>query len=200
MEVKAVLFDLDGVLIDSADAWFQVLNDALKDFKLGPLSRKNFEKRFGFPIERDLEDLFIGKTEKEVVKRYDKYFRKRKDLVKLFPNVAEILEDFRSRKLKIALISNSTRAIVNSIINNYKLRKYFDVVIAMEDVKHRKPAPDSVLKACRLLKVKPQNAIFIGDTIIDMTAGKRAGCVTVGDKIDGDYGIKKLKKILKIIK
>jgi len=147
-----------------------------------------------------LEDLFIGKTEKEVVKRYDKYFRKRKDLVKLFPNVAEILEDFRSRKLKIALISNSTRAIVNSIINNYKLRKYFDVVIAMEDVKHRKPAPDSVLKACRLLKVKPQNAIFIGDTIIDMTAGKRAGCVTVGYKIEGDYGIKNLKEILKIIR
>lgn len=200
MEVKAVLFDLDGVLVDSADAWFQVLNDALKDFKLDSLSRKNFEKRFGFPIERDLEDLFIGKTENEVVKRYDKYFRKRKALVKLFPNVAEILEDLKKKKLKTALISNSTKFIVMSILNHYNLKKYFDVVIAMEDVKHRKPSPDSVLKACELLKVKPQNAIFIGDTIIDMVAGKKAGCVTVGYKINGDYGIDKLKKVLKILK
>ena len=69
----------------------------------------------------------------------------------------------------------------------------------MEDVKRRKPAPDSVLKACRLLNVKPKDAILIGDTENDMIAGKRAGCATVGYKIRGDFRIKNLKDILKLI-
>ena len=70
----------------------------------------------------------------------------------------------------------------------------------MEDVKRRKPAPDMILKACRKLNIKPKNAIIIGDTKNDIISGKRAGCVTVGYEIKGDYKIKNLKEVLKIIK
>ena len=199
MEVKAVLFDLDGVLVDSLDAWFYVFNDALNYFGLKALKKKDFSRSFGKPIEYDLKNYFVGKTEREVMRQYNKFFKKRKGYVKLFPQSAEVLKNIKKRKLKLGLISNSTKFIVMSVLNHYKLRKYFDVIIAMEDVKNRKPAPDSVLKACRLLKVKPQNAILIGDTMNDMIAGEKAGCVTVGYKIEGDYKIDELKNIEKLL-
>lgn len=199
MEVKAVLFDLDGVLVDSLDAWFYVFNDTLEHFGLNKLKKEEFSKSFGKPIEYDLKNHFTGKTEQEVMQQYNKFFKKRKDYVKLFPHSAEVLKNIRKRKLKLGLISNSTNFIVMSVLNHYKLRKYFDVVITMEDVKHRKPAPDSVLKACRLLKVSPKNAIFIGDSINDVIAGKSAGVVTIGYKIEGDYRINELKKVLKFV-
>ena len=69
----------------------------------------------------------------------------------------------------------------------------------MDDVKRRKPAPDMILKACKMLKVKPKNTILVGDTINDMIAGKRAGCVTMGYKIKGDYTVNNLRKIERFI-
>jgi len=70
----------------------------------------------------------------------------------------------------------------------------------MDDVKRRKPAPDMILKACKILKVKPKNTILVGDTKNDMIAGKRAGCITVGYKMMGDYRIDKLYSITRFLK
>ena len=84
-------------------------------------------------------------------------------------------------------------------MRNFKLKKYFGAIITMNDVKKGKPAPDMVLKACKILKVSPKNTILVGDSMNDMIAGKRAGCVTVGYKIKGDYRIERLKEIEKFI-
>ena len=199
MEVKAVLFDMDGVLVDSINAWFYVYNDSLKHFGLKELSKEEFSKGFGSPIEHDIKNNFIGKTVKEVAESFDRYFKRRKGLVKIFPQSKKVLENLEKRKIKLALLSNSTKFIVLSILKHHKIHKYFDVIVAMEDVKRRKPAPDMILKACKKLGVKPINAIIVGDTQNDMIAGKRAGCVTVGYKINGDYGINNLKEIEKFI-
>ncbi|MBI2654329.1 HAD family hydrolase [Candidatus Woesearchaeota archaeon] len=198
-EVKAVLFDLDGVLVDSLDAWFNVFNDSLKHFGFKKLTKKQFTKDFGAPIEYDVKKHFIGKTIREVEPQYNENFKRRKNLVKLFPQAIKVLRKLKQGKLKTALLSNSTRFIVNTILNHYKLKKYFDVIVTMDDVKRRKPAPDMILKACKKLKVKPQNTILIGDTKNDMVAGKRAGCVTVGYKVKGDYRVDALREIERFI-
>ena len=197
--IKAVLFDMDGVLVDSLDAWFHTYNDALKSFGFKELGKKEFAKGFGSPIEQDINDHFIGKTVKEVANRYNANFIKRKKLVKIFPESKKILSELKKRKIKLALLTNSTTFIALSILKHHKIRKYFDVILAMEDVKKRKPAPDMVLKACKKLGVKPKNAIIVGDTMNDMIAGKRAGCITVGYTIKGDYMVDKLKEIYKLI-
>ena len=186
-EVKVVLFDLDGVLVDSMRAWFYVFNDTLRHFGFKKLMKKNFAKGFGSPIEQDIKNHFTGKTITEVVNCFDMYFKKRKNLVKIFPESKKVLSSLKKRSIKLALLSNSTRFIVLAILNHFKIRKYFDVVLTMQDVKSRKPAPEMVLKACKKLVVKPENAIVVGDTKYEMIAGRRAGCVTVGFKINGDY-------------
>ena len=133
------------------------------------------------------------------MKQYNKFFKKRKGFVKLFPQSAGVLKSVKKRRLKLGLISNSTRFIVMSILNHYNLKKYFDVIMAMEDVKNRKPAPDMILKACKILEVSPKNTIIVGDTSNDMIAGKMAGCIMVGYRIDGEYRINNLKEIEKFI-
>lgn len=199
MEVKAILFDMDGVLADSIDAWYFVINDTLEHFGFDKISRAKFERRFGASIESDVKTLYVGKSIREVERVYNLKFRNRKKYVKLFPQSKSVLKALKNKKLKIGLLTNSTNKITFSILNHFKLRKYFDVILTMNDVKRRKPAPDMVLKACRILRVTPKNTILIGDTSNDMIAGKRAGCVTVGYKIRGNYRIDELKYILKFV-
>ncbi|HLG23800.1 MAG TPA: HAD family phosphatase [Candidatus Nanoarchaeia archaeon] len=199
-EVKAVLFDMDGVLVDSVDAWFHVFNDTLSKFGREKLSRKNFENGFGSPIQRDMKVHFKGRTIDEVIKSYNQSFVKRKKLVKLFPHSLPVLREMKRKKIKTALITNSSRGIAFAILNHFKLRKYFNAVVTIQDVKNGKPAPDMPLLACRKLKVSPRQSIQVGDTQNDMVAGKKAKCITVGYKTKGDFTIRKMEEILEIIK
>ena len=197
--VEAVLFDLDGVLVDSFNMWFYVFNDTLKHFGIKELSRKQFRKDFGAPVEHDMKKYFIGRTVKEVKNVYIENFLKRKKYTKLFPQSIEVLKNIRKRKIKLGLITNSTGFIAHNILKYFGLKKYFDTIVTMDDVRRGKPAPDMVLKACKKLKINPLKTILIGDTKNDMIAGKRAGCITVGYKIKWDYKVGSLKDILNII-
>lgn len=198
-EVKAVLFDLDGVLIDSSYAWIRAFNDALVHFGLNPISKKEFSKIFGNPIEKDKEMFFKKQSIREIESAYNFYFKKRQNHVILFPEVISVLKKLKSKRIKIGLITNSTKEIAYGNLNHFKLKKYFDAVVTMNDVKKRKPNPEMILKACRILNVNPRNTILVGDTKNDMIAGKRAGCTTVGYKVKGDYRINRLNEILKTL-
>lgn len=198
-KIKAVLFDLDGVLVDSKDAWFHVINDTRRYFGLKPISEKKFKKGFGAPIEYDAKVLYNGKPVNVIEEFYNLDFSKRAKHVKLFPQSKITLNKLKNKKIRLGLISNSTTIIVSAILGRFRLKKYFSAIVTMDDVKRRKPAPDMVLKACKMLKVKPKNTILVGDTKNDMIAGKRAGCVTVGYKVKGGYIITNLKEIERFI-
>ena len=198
-EVKAVLFDMDGVLVDSLDAWLCVFNDTRRCFGLMPVPKKEFIRDFGAPIEHDVKKYFHGKTIKEVEDVYNSKFRQSIEYIKLFPESISVLKILEKYNIKVGLITNSTRFITLAILNHFNLKKYFDVVVTMDDVKKRKPAPDMVLKACKTLKVMPKNTILVGDTMNDIIAGRRAGCVTVGYKVKGDYRIDDLDEIVDIV-
>ena len=194
-DIKAVLFDLDGVLVDSLDAWFYVFNDSLGSFGFGKLSKKEFTRDFGAPIEKDVKKHFRGKTVKEVESAYNACFNKRAKYVKLSAQAKNVLQKLKNKNIKIGLVTNSTSLITLAILRHFKLTGYFDVILTMNDVRRGKPHPDMALKACKMLKVSPKCALLVGDTQNDMLAGKRAGCFTIGYKTKGDLEIKKLNEI-----
>ena len=196
--VKVVLFDMDGVLIDSIDAWFQVVNDTLKHFGYKPFTFEYFNKNFGTPIEQDAEQNYGGRNPEEIADFYDKRFKNRLNKVKLFNGTIPTLKILKRQKIKIALITNSTEYITYLILNHFKIKKYFSAIVTAADVKHGKPSPDLIFEACKRLKVSPKNAILVGDSKYDMIAGRRAGCTTIGYKIKGDYKINQLSEVLKI--
>jgi len=197
-KVKAVLFDLDGVLVDSKNAWFHVFNDTLKHFGVKPVSKKWFSKIFGNTIEKNIK-IFIKITTKEANKLAIKYFAKNRKYVRVFPNSVNVLKKLSNNNVKMALITNTPKRILVPTLRHYKLKKYFKAIVTVDDVKRGKPAPDMALKACRMLKVRPKNTILVGDTKNDMIAGKRAECITVGYKINGDYKVSRLISITEFL-
>ncbi len=197
-EVKAVLFDLDGVLVDSLDAWYYTYDDIIRHFKVKPIPKKEFKNIFGNTIEANVRRI-VKITTKEANKLAVKYFNKNKAYVKFFPETKSVLKKLSNSKVKIALITNTPNKILILVLKHHKIKKYFNAIVTIDDVKKGKPAPDMVLKACKLLRVKPENTILVGDTKNDMLAGKRAGCITVGYKTDGDYRINNLQQIEKFI-
>ncbi len=199
-EVKAVLFDLDGVLVDSIGAWFYVFNDTLKLFGKTAMPRRQFARIFGMSIDR-ASRLYFGSADiKQVEHAYNNFFEKRLRNIRIFKSTAPALGKIKKTGIKTALITNSQKTLVHKILRKFKLVKYFDAIVTMDDVRHGKPSPELVFKACRKLKVSPANAVLVGDTKNDMLAGKRAGCITIGYRINGDYKINRLSSMTKFIK
>ncbi len=197
--VKAILFDMDGVLVDSIESWFRLFNKALKYFGRKEFTWQQFlDEVWGGPIERDAKK-FFGKTVDEVKKFYFDNFNSFKRNLKLFPNTEETLTKLKNKKLKLGIVTNTPKKQANKLLNYLKLEKYFDVVVGGDEVKNGKPAPDLILLACKRLKIKPKDSIYVGDANVDIIAGKKAKCFTVGFKIDGDKKINNLKELIKVI-
>ncbi len=197
-KVKAVLFDLDGVLIDSIDAWHHTYNGIIAHFNKHPVSKKGFRKIFGNTIEKNVK-MIVDISAKEANRLAITYFKENIGRIRIFPQTKNVLEKLSNMGIKIALITNTPKKILMPVLKRYKIKKYFDAVVTIDGVKKGKPAPDMALKACKMLKVSPKNAILVGDTKNDMLAGKRAGCMTVGYKVNGDYRINKLSSMTRFL-
>ena len=193
---KAMLFDMDGVIVDSFDAWWDALNYSIKHFNQQEISKKKFfEIYWGHDLYDNLEKMNLSL---EVGKFCNSIYYKYTDKVKLYPMVKDTLEKLYSYKKSV--ITNTPRDCTIQILKNNDIEKYFNFVITSSEVSKGKPSPEIVYNACKKMKVKPEDAVLIGDTDSDMKAGRAAGCITIGIKIDGDYKIDTLSDIKDIIK
>jgi len=197
--IKAILFDMDGVLVDSVEAWFKLFNKTLKHFGKKEFTWKHFMKKvWGGPIERDAEEFFETSVD-EVIKYYFDNFDYFKRNLKLFPNVRETLKELKDRNFKIALVTNTPNKQAGKLLDYMKLKDYFDTVVGGDEVKNGKPAPDIMLEACKRLGVSPKDAAVVGDTSADMASAKNANCFSIGFRIDGDKKIDDLKEVIKYV-
>lgn len=198
--VQAVLFDLDGVLIDSEEAWFNVFNKTRQRYKMPKVARDEFHNNiWGISFENA-----AGKYLKsaDVAKLREYYFSQVKEFLSktsIIYAADEALAGLKKRQFKTAIVSNTNHKIVEEMLAHHSLAKYFDAVVGGDDVKKGKPEPDSILEACRQLDVQPQNAVMVGDTVNDSEASKAAGTVFVGYKISGDYKINNLTELLMLV-
>lgn len=197
--VKAILFDLDGVLVDSIEAWFKLFNESLKHFRKKEFTWKKFlDKVWGGPIERDAKE-FFGRPVEDIRKFYFDNFNEFKRNVKLFPNAIEVLKELRKRNLKIGLVTNTPRKQANKLLEHLKLAEYFDAIVGGDEVKNGKPAPDMIFEASKRMGINPIEAVLIGDTTKDIQSCKNAGCLSIGFRIDGDKRINNLKELMEVI-
>jgi len=198
--VKAVLFDMDGVLVDSLDAWFKLFNRTLKHFGKDEFTWEHFmDKVWGGPIERDAEE-FFGRSVEEIISFYYDNFDFFKKNLKLFPHTKETLKELKNSGLKLGLVTNTPRKQADKLLAYLKLKEYFDVIVGGDEVKNGKPAPDIVLEACKRLDVDVKDVLLVGDTEMDILSGRNAGCVSIGFKMDGDERIDDLLELIRFLK
>lgn len=195
LKPSAILFDMDGVLVDSLNSWWVSLNDALKAYNHKEITRDEFIKKYwGHDLHYNLEKMGLNH---KILKFCNTAYSNHVDDVKIYPDAKSILNKLRNYKKGI--ITNTPKDCTIQILKNLDLEKYFDVIITVDEVSIGKPSPEIVLKACKFLKVQPKDVLLVGDTKSDIEAGRSAGCNIVGIKIKADYTINKLSDLVTII-
>lgn len=197
--IKGIIFDLDGVLIDSFCAWHKLLNYALKSFNKKTLSKKEFEKFWGQGMEKDIEILLPEITISELQKFYEENFIKFSNYVKIFPETKFVLKKIKEKNILISIASNSAPKIVDYSIRATKIDGFIDYYVGASNSTKGKPEPDILLKILEHLKLKNEEVIFVGDSLFDIEAGKKANVKTVGIGIKGDFRISKLSKLEELL-
>jgi len=207
-KIRAVLFDIDGTLLDTFDFIYGAFEHAFDVHGIPRLPREEISQLMGGPLEEVYSKMAPGHDAATLAETHRQFQENNLHLTKPFPDTIKVLDALKQKGLKLAAIT--TRSIRTSVLSLEQngIAHYFDVVISAEDVVHPKPDPEPLWKALDTMEIKPFDAIMIGDTRVDILAGKNAGTKTVaalygfgGERLrelQPDYAIWELRQVLNL--
>jgi phosphoglycolate phosphatase len=182
--VRAVLFDLDGTLLDTAPDLADALNYVLQQEQRQPLSFEIIRPavsngaeglmRLGFGDSLDKEK--SEQLRKELIAYYQENLCKK---TTLFDGMSELLTAFKWRKISWGIVTNKPAYLTGPLTEKLGLNRQTDCIISGDTTAHSKPHPEPILHACKQLNRTPNECIYIGDAQRDIEAGNRAGMRTV---------------------
>jgi pyrophosphatase PpaX len=178
-EIVATLFDIDGTLLDSTEFVYQAYEHAFRFYSLPAKTRHELVQVMGKPLEEAYRLLAPGADALALCEAHRAFQLEHLHLPLAFPHSKETLHRLKRAGKKIAAVTTRQRTSSKTLALT-GLLPYIDVVISGEDSTHPKPHPESLLKALQKLAVAPQRAVMIGDTKVDILAGKNAGVRTIG--------------------
>lgn len=183
--LEAIIFDMDGVLVDSEYTYFQ--------------SKSQILKEAGHEVEESYHFQFMGTTSEYMWEQMKQEFSLplsvpeyvqemtalrqamiKRDGVRVIPHVQAFVKRLSEAGLKLAVASSSSLAEIKVNLAEIGVAEYFSEVVSTEEVKHSKPAPDVYLAAAERIGVKPENCLGIEDTKNGAGAVHNAGMVCVG--------------------
>jgi beta-phosphoglucomutase family hydrolase len=185
---RAVIFDMDGVIIDSEPIYFKAGNKLFQYLGLdvseeehhsyvGISSRDMWSRlRNKYKIDLSTEEL----VEMEM-NMYIDYLLSRKD-EKPIPGVVELIEDLYKNNRDLALASSSSIKSIKIVLDMFNLGKFFETIVSGYEVESGKPAPDIFLYAAKRLGVQPEDCVVIEDSENGIEAAKSAGMKCIGFK------------------
>lgn len=182
MKIKAVLFDMDGVLIEAKDWHYEALNKALSIFGLTITREEHLTTFDGLPTRDKLK--ILSKTRSLPIELHP-YINKLKqkytiDLINQLcrPHFVNeyALSRLRREGFKIAVCSNSIRKTIDLMMEKSALAPYLDLIVSNEDVLNGKPAPDIYLKAMEKLALTPEECLVCEDNENGIRAALAARC------------------------
>ncbi len=182
---QAVIFDMDGVLVDSEP--FHVQNEKLMFHKLSlDISDEEHARYMGTATdvmweqiirERNLS-LDVAETTMQTIQQEIPYFQSL-DKIDPMPGLVNLLEKLQKSGIPMAVASSSDKAIIDIILEKSGLRKYFQHAVSSSEIGKSKPEPDVFLHAAKLLGVAPENCLVFEDSKNGIKAAKAAGMVCI---------------------
>ena len=177
-----IIFDLDGTLIDSSEDIAWAVNKMLKDIGFEEMPYPAIKERIGWGVSMLLEKVLPAEKHNlldEAKGVFMGYYRNHL-LVKTKPydGVMDVLEHFKNKKLAVA--TNKPAGLTTKILDDLNMSVYFRKVVGGDGVQNKKPSPEALEVILKELNVLPHNAVFIGDSKIDIEAGKKGGIMTIG--------------------
>jgi phosphoglycolate phosphatase len=193
--LHAVLFDLDGTLLDTAGAITAALNQALAERRLGPLCAAQVRAMIGrggpILIARAVARLGFAMDEADqaaLLQRYFLHYERieagTEDSARVYPGVGECLEALHRLGLRLAVVTNKQQQFAIGLLRRLGLSEWIQVLIGGDSCERRKPDPQPLQLACEWLQVETARALMVGDSINDVLAARAAGlpvvCVPYG--------------------
>ncbi|MDR2153275.1 MAG: HAD family hydrolase [Helicobacteraceae bacterium] len=171
-----VIFDLDGTLTDSKDNIAASINYARTRKGLPPLDRGEIIEKINALTFQSTKFLYGEDASEADHKIFEERYEKAclNDL-KLYDEIAELLQALNDRGVKMAVATNATSAFARIMLDYAGVSRYFAAMIGADCVSNPKPAPDMLYLALNKLGGNPNEAIFLGDSGKDMKAAKAAG-------------------------
>lgn len=197
---RAILFDWDGTLADSTDAVVAAFQQVLRETGCA-ISREFIERRIGIGAESTLREAlesaemaFTSDKLEQLVERKIQVEIDMADKVRLFDGALELLESLDHR-MKMALASMNNGRVIHGLLHAMKIRRYFDMVVTVDDVRKSKPDPEIFQKCAQHLAVSPKECIVVEDSIFGVQAAKTAGmrCIAV---LTGAYSYMELREAI----
>lgn len=195
MAIRAVLFDMDGVLIEAKDWHYEALNRALALFGM-PISRLDHLTTFdGLPTKRKLELLSLERGLPRELHGFVNELKQRYTMeivhTQCKPRFAHeyALSRLKAEGMRMAVCSNSIRATIATMMEKAALAPYLDVVISNEDVKRGKPDPEMYNVAMQRLELSPHECVIVEDNENGIRAAQASGghVLVVRDVTDVTY-------------
>ena len=184
--VKAVLFDMDGVLVNTETFYIRALIQVLSQEIGLELTEEEVERYAGLVYVEKLRRIFAERDVRADPSELAEKSRKRflqiaRGNIRLLPGAKELIEQLRSSGVKLGIVSSSQRKMIDMVLNETNLGGIFDVIIAQEDVKHLKPSSEPYLLASKRLELKSQDCLAIEDSLHGIISAKSAGmkCVAI---------------------
>lgn len=175
--IKTIIFDIDGVLLDSFEANFKFFCDLMVRFGYNGPTREQFPNLFHRPM-KDVIEILTKANEKEIEKIWkagrDKEISYPHELLSTSKDLEKVIEDLY-KNYTLGIVTSRVRESIYSIPQLATLKQYFKVVVAFQDTENHKPHPEPLLLAAQKLGVKPRECVYIGDVENDIKAARAAG-------------------------
>jgi len=175
---RAVLFDLDGTLLDSTALIIAAFQETCRHLLHRDVDRATILRDWALPIRARFHVLAPDRAEELSQDYLARYLAMHDRCARLFPGVPETLDALRDRGYEMAIVTSKRRATTRAALDAFRLDRWCRVVVTDEDVTRHKPDPEPVRTAARRLDLRPADVLMVGDTPFDIAAGQRAGAAT----------------------
>ncbi len=179
--VRVALFDIDGTLLDTRDAWIAAFDGGLAAIRKTSISGSEAAEWIGTPIETIYAEHceLSGEGLAQAVRAFQTVEAESlRRGVRTYPRIPEALEALD--RWRLATVTNKRRDTAVEALRIAGLLPFFAVVLGGDSAPRKKPSPDPVLQAAAKLGVDPRECVVVGDTENDVRAGKAAGARTIG--------------------
>ncbi len=183
--IKVILFDNDGTLSDSVTTVIEATNTVLEERGYEPGSDEDIID--GMRVKTTLRMLnHIGRDDKKLgTTLADEYYAAFFSIIhriKLFDGITDCLNLLTERGFVLGIVSNNASDIVETVLTQNQIRLFFSIIIGEDNAEETKPGPGGLQQACRMLKIKPEECMYVGDSLSDSAAAEAAGIPSIGVK------------------
>ena len=201
--IKIIIFDLDGVLLNSKINMKYAWNFAKKKNNLKISFEKYFEN-IGTPFENILNKLNVNKNQLSIQRSFKEGSLININKIKVYPNVKKVLKNLKDKKYLIGILTSKDKKRSLKILKKFKLIHLFDFIECPNKIIRGKPYPDHILKVLKNFSVQPKNVTYVGDMYSDYLTAKRAKVNFIFAKygyghVKKTNSIKKIDELLKIL-